>query len=110
MRVSRFLFALALLGLPGRACAGNVYGTLWAEGRPAGAGYTIAITCGKTIYKPVTQTDGSYRIFIHEKGACSAQITYGGQALTATIVSYDDPIKYDLEILKQNNTFILRKK
>jgi len=98
----RLLVPLSLacsLCLPASAHAGNLYGSLWLDGKPA-AGARIEIACTD---RHVAQTDsaGEYRIFVPEKGRCVFRVTVGGQSGQTDIASYDNAIKYDFDLIHQ---------
>jgi hypothetical protein len=106
MRIGVFLFLALLFCSPARAYAGNIYGTLWVNGGPA-KGAQIQITC-TTAHPAQTDNNGSYRIFVPERGRCVFHVDYAGHSGQAGVASYDNPIKYDFDLVLQGEHYVLR--
>jgi len=88
------------LCLPAAAHAGNLYGTLWLNNKPA-PGAQIKITCADRQFDQTTDSEGEYRIFVSEKGRCIFRVTVGGQSGQTDVASYDNAIKYDFDLIPQ---------
>lgn len=88
------LFASAVLS------AGQVYGTIIAEGQPV-KDTDIEIKCGEEgPTKGKTAADGAYRINVPQQGQCSLMLpTYAGKP-SATIFSTPNPALYNFEVVK----------
>ena len=95
---------------PPRAHAGNIYGSLWLDGKPA-EGAQIVIKCGSTPPHPAqTDSHGSYRVFVPERDRCVFTVQLGGQSGQIEIASYDNAIKYDFDLVRQGSGYALRRK
>lgn len=81
----------------GTSAAGNVYGTL-RENNKAVAGAQLIITGQNFRVNLTTGADGSYRIFIRDRGKFHLLLNYQGRRGDADIFSYDDPVKYDFDL------------
>jgi len=108
MKTVGFLALVLLLFFPVPARAGNIYGNLWLDGRPV-AGAQIEIACPAR-HAAQTDNNGSYRVFIPEKGRCTFVVRFGNQSAQAEIASYDNPIKYDFDVIRQGTGYILRRR
>jgi hypothetical protein len=101
--------ALVLLVTPGAAVAGNLYGSITQAGKPV-AGAAVVVTCGGSTYKAQTGADGGYRVHAKETARCTLEITHQGQPAKVEIVSYNDPTRYDFELVTEGGKPALRKK
>src|SRR5262249_52611730 len=108
MRIGMFLFLALLFGSPSRAYAGNIYGSLWLDGKPV-QGAQIQITCPNP-HPTQTDSSGSYRVFVPEKGRCVFHVDYAGHSGQAEVASYDNPVKYDFDLVLQQGNYELRSK
>ena len=108
MRASFIIFVLILVA-PHLADAGHVYGTLRANNQPV-AHVSGQINCGSMSYGVRTDQHGSYSIYIPQKGRCTLCIPYGGQVATHDLYSYDNPVRYDFDLIRQGAGYILRRR
>jgi hypothetical protein len=108
MRVSFIVFVL-FLAAPHLADAGHIYGTLRANNQPV-ANVSGQINCAGGDYGVRTDQRGSYSINIRQKGRCTLCISYGGQVATHDIYSYDNPVRYDFDLIRQGAGYILRRR
>jgi hypothetical protein len=93
-----------------RAHAGNIYGSLWLDRKPA-EGAKIVITCGNNPpHRAQTDNHGSYRVFVRERDRCVFSVRLGGKSGQTEIASYDDAIKYDFNLVPQGDGYDLRRK
>lgn len=93
------LLLLSILLFPSVAYGGQIFGTLTVDNRPVGKGVKVAIACVATNGAGETDDYGSYKVFV-PKGKCTLKVYYGGQELLFAIYSYDDPVRYDLAIVR----------
>ena len=99
-----------LLVLTTTALGSQVYGTL-KEGASAVAGARVEVLCGTNTYAATTDPYGVYKINVPLKGKCTFRLHYNGQIATYDIYSYDDPVRYDFEVIRQGNgTYQLKRK
>ena len=100
-----------LLVLTTLALGSQVYGTLKEGAAPIGAGVRVEVSCGANTYFAYTDAYGSYKINVPLKGKCTLRVHYNGQIVLYDIYSYDDPVRYDFEVIKQSNgTYQLKRK
>ncbi|HEX7286552.1 MAG TPA: hypothetical protein VF532_10235 [Candidatus Angelobacter sp.] len=89
---------VVILVFPAVVYAGNIYGTLWLNGKPVGQGAQVAVTCGGRQHAAQVDNNG-YRVFVPEKGRCNFSVTLAGRAYQAEIASYDGAVKYDFDLV-----------
>ncbi len=104
------LFMMSLL--PRFAEAAQIYGSLKEGEKSVGRGVEIAITCpNNTPYRTRTEEDGSYRVFVQQKGKCRFTVTYRDRTAATEIYSFDDPTRYDFELVRQpDGNYILKRR
>ncbi len=97
--------------LPVRTYGGDIYGTLWKDGKNIGAGVRTQIICGNRVYQSQTNKQGSYRMFVPVRGRCSFTVEFQAQRASVVVASYDDPIRYDFELISlANGRYVLRRR
>ena len=103
--------AIIIFGLisAASAYAGQLYGSLKEDGRSLPAGVGFEIRCRNQSYSGQTDGNGAYAINT-EKGRCTLVVYYKGQSLTADIFSYDNPVRYDFDLVFVNGQYTLRRK
>lgn len=105
-----FLISLILL-FPSFTYAGQVYGRLLERNRSVGPGVRIIISCHQNIYNGVTDSYGSYRIYVPRQGRCELTVYYRNQPTTTSIYSYNDPVRYDFELVRnREGRYFLRRR
>ena len=94
---------------PLTAQAAQVYGSLSKGGHPlGGASVTVACESGD---RDETRTDdrGAYRLFVPHTGRCTLSVPDHGGA-SAAIYSFDEPVRFDFEVVPADGGFQLRKR
>lgn len=77
--------------------AGEIYGTISANGKPL-ANESVSVTCNKgTVVSKPSDAYGSYRVFAPAQGPCRLAV----RGLPAEVRSYGGPVRYDFEIRTQ---------
>jgi hypothetical protein len=99
-----------MLFFPRTVWAGQVYGSIEENGRPVREATEIEINCGGRPFKGQTDKYGSYRVHAAEKGKCSFKITHNNQEVTTEVYSYDNPVRYDFELVVDRGRYTLRRK
>lgn len=99
---------LLLLSVAGRA--GEIFGSIKSDGKSIGKGVKIELQAGQKTYKAETDSYGSYRCFVQEKGKCTLRVLYDGQTLPIEVYSYAGSTRYDLIVDKSAKKFQLRRK
>lgn len=87
---------------------GQIYGSLKVDGRSL-PNVAFAIQCRVQRYTGQTDNVGVFAINA-EKGKCILTVYYGGQSPTADIFSYDNPVRYDFDLVQINGQYTLRRK
>ena len=98
MKVLRLLLFSILLSQT-VAYGGQIFGTLTVDNKSVGKGVKITIECGTANGAGETDDYGSYKIFV-PKGKCTLKVIYGGQEILFGIYSYDDPVRYDFDVVR----------
>lgn len=89
------------------AHAGNIYGSVWIDGRPA-PGAQIQIRCNVP-HPAQTDGNGSYSVFVAEPGRCVFHVDFQGRSGETPVASYQNPIKYDFDLVRDGDrNFVLR--
>ena len=97
-RTEYVLIAVPAVFLSHLALAGQIYGTIWEDGHPVAQGQKVTITCPNAAPQGAeTDQFGAYKISAPTSGRCSLGI----RGYTIDISSYKNPVRYDLEIVKE---------
>lgn len=90
--------------------AGEFFGTIREGNKPVSEGIRIDFKIkDERVGSTVTDKYGSYRQYIRESGRCTLTVYFGGQAPYIIAHSYNDPVRYDLLLIKKNDRYILRR-
>lgn len=108
MRMIAAVLGLLLVVAPG-VFAGHIFGTLRENGQPV-RGTEIAVTCGANAYRARTDDNGSYGLFARETARCSLQVNYQGQSPRTEIFSYNEPTRYDFDLVREQGRLTLRRR
>jgi hypothetical protein len=80
--------------------AGQIYGTIVADGQPLKE-TDIEIKCGDDApLKGKTAADGAYRINVPQQGQCSLTLSTHAGKPSASIFSTPNPALYNFEVVK----------
>jgi hypothetical protein len=101
---------LPVLLLPLSVYAAQVYGSLKEDGRAVPEKTRIEVICNGKTYPGATDSSGAYSVFASEKGKCVFKVYYKGQSPTFDLYSYDNPVRYDFDLVLQNGQYQLRRK
>jgi hypothetical protein len=108
-RTMKTLLRLSILaGFASEAQAAQIYGTLTQAGQPV-PNTEIRIVCGSEELGARTNAQGSYAVRARVTGACTLTIE-GRPGASLTVYSYDDPVKYDLELAGADGGYRLRRR
>lgn len=80
------------------ASAGQINGSLTKGGASVGAGMHFSIQCGNETKSGVTDALGRYTAFMHATGNCTLRLDQHPNA-SATVYSYEQPSRYDFELV-----------
>jgi hypothetical protein len=109
--MKRFLMLILLMMLvPLVIYAGQVYGSLLENGQPVPEGTEVVISCGGRTIAGRTDKDGSYRVYAGENGKCTFKVVHKRQEVLYDIYSYTKPVRYDFDLVLENNRYILRRR
>ncbi len=100
-----------LLGLllPLSVYAGQIYGSLKEDGHAVPAKVRIEVICDGQTYASETDGYGAYGVNAG-RGRCTFKVYYKGQTPSLDVYSYDNPVRYDFDLVLQNGLYTLRRK
>ena len=101
---------LLVLLLPLSVYAAQIYGSLKEDGRAVLERTKLEVICNGKTYTGVTDSYGAYNVFASEKGKCVIKVYHKGQSPSFELYSYDNPVRYDFDLVLQNGQYILRRK
>jgi hypothetical protein len=90
--------------------AGEIFGSIKAEGKPVPKGVKVDITSPAKTYSGVTDNYGSYRLYVAEKGKCTFTVHFAQKAPAIEIFSYPKSTRYDFTIEKKDTVYTLKRK
>ena len=93
---------------PLSAFAGNILGNLSESHHPV-KGADITVICGSNTYQTTTEDDGAYSLRPNEAGRCMFSVKYKDQTVETEIFSYDQPTRYDFELVMTGGKYTLKK-
>src|SRR5262245_36105514 len=110
--MKRLLMLIGLvLFVPLTIYAGQIYGNLRGpNGQPIQKDLAVEIKCGEKVVTGLTDAYGSYRVYAAEKGRCTFKVVYQGQDVPFDVYSYDDPVRYDFDLVIENGRYTLRRR
>ena len=73
-------------------------------------GTKIEIASSKKTYAAETDTYGSYRLYVPEKGKCTLRVHYNKQSPSIEIFSYDKSTRYDWSLESKDGQYTLKRK
>jgi len=101
--------SLALLLSPLTAQGAQIYGSLSKGGSPL-AGTRVAVACDSGDQAEARTDDhGAYRLFVAHTGRCTLSLPDNGGA-SAAIYSFDEPVRFDFDLVPAGGGFQLRKR
>lgn len=104
------LFLILLLLFPFITLAGEMFGTLRENGKALTKGIKVEIVTPKKTYATVTDTYGSYRLYVLEKGKCTLKVYYKDQIPSFDLYSYDKSTRYDISLETKEGKYFLKRK
>jgi hypothetical protein len=103
MKTIGTLVFLMLIVVP-PAFSAQIYGSLKEGDRSVGAGVKVIIECAGGTDSKETDGYGSYNLYVRPTGKCTFRVYYQGKwSVPFTIYSYDDPVRYDFELIRQGD-------
>jgi len=81
------------LVLAAPASAATIYGIILEGGRPAGNA-PVTLSCSGAQTRANTDDRGTYRLTLARSGRCSLSV----RGVSAPVILYEDPTRYDFEI------------
>lgn len=95
MRIAASIACLLLAASAARA--GEIYGTLSDQGKPAGAGTALRLACGDAAAEAKTDAYGAYSLKVNATGKCTLSVPSApGASLSVTV--YEKSARYDLAL------------
>jgi hypothetical protein len=109
-KIALMIVVLGLSLLPFSVHAAQIFGSLKEDGRSIPAKVVYEVLCGAQKYVGETDGYGAY-VFNAGRGKCTFKVYYKGQAPSFDVYSYDDPVRYDFDlILQSNGQYMLRRR
>jgi len=90
--------------------AGEIFGTLREHDKAVSKGVKIEILTPAKTYVAATDTFGSYRLYVPEKGKCTFKVYYKNQTPTFDLYSYEKSTRYDMSIETKDGKYVLKRK
>ena len=90
--------------------AGEIFGTLREGGKAATKGIKVEIVTPKKTYTTITDTYGSYRLYVLEKGKCTLNVYFKNQIPSFDLYSYDKSTRYDMSLETKDGKYLLKRK
>lgn len=111
MRTIATFTILILLLLPVQLLAGEIFGSITEGGKSVGEKVKVEIVAAnKATYTTETDKNGSYRLFVKEKGKCTFTVHFNEQISSAELFSYDKSLRYDWIVEAKEGKYSVRRK
>jgi len=94
---------------PMSAFAGNIFGSLTESKQPI-KGASVTVTCGSENYEGGTDADGAYSVRAEATGRCTFSVNYKDQTVETEVFSYNQPTRYDFDLVMEGGKYVLKKK
>jgi hypothetical protein len=109
MKLIRTFIAL-LLCVSLRASAGEMYGAITDGDKSIGEKQKVEVTVAGKTYTAETDKNGTYRLFVKEKGKGTFTLHYKEQTVATEVFSYDKSLRYDWTIEHKDGKSQLKRK
>ena len=110
MKTKSILFLVLCSVFTSVALAGEIFGTLREGPKAVSKGVKVEIVTPSKTYAAATDTFGSYRLYVPEKGKCTLKVYFKNQTVTFDLYSYDKSTRYDMSIETKDGKYILKRK
>jgi hypothetical protein len=104
------VLAIVLVLSTSSALAGEIFGTISADGKPIAEGTKVEVKAGDKTYSTETDKFGSYRLFIKERGKCVLKVYFKDQTPTFTVASFEKSTRYDFALTEKEGKYTLGRK
>jgi len=100
MEMARWVLVLSIASLASvlipadRAAAATIYGLLLEGGQPV-ANTQVVLVCGTAQARTTTDAKGTYRLTLPQPARCRLDV----RNVSASVILYADPTRYDFEIV-----------
>ena len=110
MKMINMTILLAVF-LPLSVYAGEIFGSITEGDKSVGEKIKVEIVAAnKASYTTETDKNGSYRLFVKEKGKCTFTVHFNKQTLSAELFSYDKSLRYDWIVEAKEGKYSVRRK
>jgi hypothetical protein len=109
MKVFSMIVALILFFCI-KASAGEMFGAITDGDKAVGEKIKIDVTVAGKTYSAETDKNGTYRLFVKEKGKGVFALHYKDQTPAADVFSYDKSLRYDWVIEHKDGKLQLKRK
>ncbi|MGE5315010.1 MAG: hypothetical protein ACM3Q4_09980 [Acidobacteriota bacterium] len=103
--IAAFLFTLSV-----RVCAGEIFGAISEGEKAVGEKIKVEVAASGKSYAAETDKNGSYRLFVKEKGKCTFTVHYKDQSVSTECFSYDRSMRYDWLLELKDGKYQLKRK
>jgi opacity protein-like surface antigen len=106
------VLSVCLAAAASAASAAEIHGTLSEGGKPVAKGTNLKLVCGDVIANAATDEFGAYSLktATTPSGDCKLSVTYKGSTPSLSVVVYDRPSRYDLEVREESGKLTLARK
>ena len=103
---------LVIVCLPIITFAAQIYGSLRVDNASVGEGTVVKIQCPDGAYEAKTDKFGAYSVPLRPGSRkCSLSVNYAGRwSAPFDVYPYEDPVRYDFDLLKQGDGSITLKR
>ena len=93
------------------AFGAQIYGSLRINNASVGGDVLVRIQCAEGTYDGRTDGYGSYNVPLRQSSRCELLVYYSGQwSQSFEVYPYEDPVRYDFDLVPQNGTIVLRRR
>jgi len=98
--IVRMIIAPAVLLACGAANAGEIYGRIVSDSGSVNAAVVVVKVNSEEKKVKTDEKRGSYRVVLKESGTGTIEVEFKDEKLKAEVASYDRSVRYDFEIVK----------
>lgn len=106
------ILLLTILCVPIVSFGAQIYGNLRSNNASVGANVPVTIRCEDgSINQGTTDSSGSYSVPARPSKKCWMSVYFGGRSSKESAVyPYDDPVRYDFDVVDNGGTIELRRR
>ena len=105
------MLLLIIICLPILGIGAQIYGNLRWNGGNVGMNVPVKIVCDQTPYEARTDANGSYTVPLRLSKKCDLSVYFADRWSRAFVVyPYEDPVRYDFDLIDVGNAIELRRR